>query len=145
MLRRLLTLLMKTVQFAAKFDYLDDIREFVGAIARDGGFSDKDVYNIQLATDEAASNIIEHAYEKITDGVLELSCGVRDDRITIVLTDHGESFDPSEIPLPDLKADLSDRKIGGLGIFLMRKLMDEVHYEAKANKSNVLTMTKRKR
>jgi anti-sigma regulatory factor (Ser/Thr protein kinase) len=52
---------MKTVQFAAKFEYLDEIREFVGAIAREGGFSDKDVYNIQLATDEAASNIIEHA------------------------------------------------------------------------------------
>lgn len=136
---------MKTVQFAAKFEYLDEIREFVGAIARDGGFSDKDVYNIQLATDEAASNIIEHAYEKITDGVLELSCSVRDDLITIVLVDHGESFDPSEIPLPDLKADLSDRKIGGLGIFLMRKLMDEVHYEVKPNKSNVLTMSKRKR
>src|SRR5919109_2537851 len=136
---------MKTVQFAAKFEYLDDIREFVGGIARAGGFSDRDVYNIQLATDEAASNIIEHAYEKIPDGMLELSCGVRDDRITIVLVDHGESFDPSEIPLPDLKADLSDRKIGGLGIFLMRKLMDEVHYEVKPNKGNVLTMTKRKR
>ena len=136
---------MKTVKFAAKFEYLDDIREFVGAIARDSGFSDKDVYNIQLATDEAASNIIEHAYEKISDGILELSCGVRDEQITIVLTDRGESFDPSEIPLPDLKADLSDRKIGGLGIFLMRKLMDDVHYEAKADKSNVLTMTKRKR
>jgi serine/threonine-protein kinase RsbW len=136
---------MKTIQFAAKFEYLDEIREFVGGIARDGGFSDKDVYNIQLATDEAASNIIEHAYEKITDGVLELSCGVRDDLITIVLIDHGESFDPSEIPLPDLKADLSNRKIGGLGIFLMRKLMDEVHYEVKPNHSNVLTMTKRKR
>lgn len=136
---------MKTVHFAAKFDYLDEIREFVGAIAREGGFSDKDVYNIQLATDEAASNIIEHAYEKVKDGVLELSCGMRDDLITIVLVDHGESFDPSEIPLPDLKADLSNRKIGGLGIFLMRKLMDEVHYEVKPNKSNVLTMTKRKR
>jgi serine/threonine-protein kinase RsbW len=136
---------MKTVQFAAKFEYLDDIREFVGGIARAGGFSDKDVYNIQLATDEAASNIIEHAYEKIPDGMLELSCGVRDDRITIVLVDHGESFDPSEIPLPDLKADLSDRKIGGLGIFLMRKLMDEVHYEVKPNKGNILTMSKRKR
>ena|SRR5687768_7936213 len=136
---------MKTVQFAAKFEYLDDIREFVGAIAREGGFSDKDVYNIQLATDEAASNIIEHAYQNVADGVLELSCGVRDDFITIILIDHGESFDPSEIPLPDLKADLSDRKIGGLGIFLMRKLMDEVHYEAKPGKSNVLTMTKRKR
>lgn len=136
---------MKTFQFAAKFEYLDEIREFVGMIARDGGFSDKDVYNIQLATDEAASNIIEHAYESIADGTLELSCGVREDLITIVLVDHGESFDPSEIPLPDLKADLSNRKIGGLGIFLMRKLMDEVHYEVKPNKSNVLTMTKRKR
>jgi anti-sigma regulatory factor (Ser/Thr protein kinase) len=136
---------MKTVQFAAKFEYLDEIREFVGGIARDGGFSDKDVYNIQLATDEAASNIIEHAYENITNGVLELSCGVRDDLITIVLIDHGESFDPSEIPLPDLKADLSNRKIGGLGIFLMRKLMDEIHYEVKPSNNNVLTMTKRKR
>ena len=136
---------MKTVKFDAKFEYLDEIREFVGNIARTGGFSDKDVYNIQLATDEAASNIIEHAYEKITDGVLELSCGMRDDAITIILIDHGESFDPSEVPLPDLKADLSDRKIGGLGIFLMRKLMDEVHYEPKPDKSNVLTMIKRKR
>ena len=136
---------MKTVQFAAKFEYLDEIREFVGGIARAGGFTDKDVYNIQLATDEAASNIIEHAYERITDGVLELSCGVRDDLITIILTDHGESFDPSEIPLPDLKADLSDRKIGGLGIFLMRKLMDDVHYEVTANRGNILTMSKRKR
>ena len=136
---------MKTVQFAAKFEYLDEIREFVGGIARKGGFSDKDVYNIQLATDEAASNIIEHAYENVRNGVLELSCGVKGDLITIVLIDHGESFDPSEIPLPDLKADLSDRKIGGLGIFLMRKLMDDVSYEVKAGQGNILTMTKRKR
>jgi anti-sigma regulatory factor (Ser/Thr protein kinase) len=136
---------MKSVQFAAKFEFLDEIRDFVGEVARAGGFSDKDVYNIQLATDEAASNIIEHAYENQPNGVLELSCGMKDDAITIILVDHGESFDPSEIPLPDLKADLSDRKIGGLGIFLMRKLMDEVHYEPKPDKTNVLTMIKRKR
>ena len=136
---------MKTVQFAAKFEFLDEIREYVGNIARESGFGDKDVYNIQLATDEAASNIIEHAYENRTDGVLELACGVQGDIIKIILTDHGEAFDPSEIPLPDLKADLSDRKIGGLGIFLMRKLMDEVHYESRADKSNTLTLLKRKR
>lgn len=136
---------MKSVQFAAKFEYLDEIRDFVGEIARSGGFSNKDVYNIQLATDEAASNIIEHAYENQPGGILELFCGMKGDTITIILIDHGESFDPSEIPLPDLKADLSDRKIGGLGIFLMRKLMDEVHYEPKPDKSNVLTMIKRKR
>lgn len=136
---------MQSVQFSAKFEYLDEIREFVGNIARAGGFADKDVYNIQLAADEAASNVIEHAYEGVSDGVLELSCGMKADTITIILVDHGESFDPSQIPLPDLKADLSERKIGGLGIFLMRKLMDDVHYESRPDKSNVLTMTKRKR
>lgn len=136
---------MQSVQFSAKFEYLDEIREFVGNIARAGGFADKDIYNIQLAADEAASNVIEHAYEGVSNGVLELSCGVAGDTITIILVDYGDSFDPSQIPLPDLKADLSERKIGGLGIFLMRKLMDEVHYESRSDKSNVLTMTKRKR
>jgi serine/threonine-protein kinase RsbW len=136
---------MQSVQFTAKFEFLDEIREFVGDIARAGGFGDKDVYNIQLAADEAASNIIEHAYEGVSDGLLELSCGVKGNTLTIILVDHGESFDPSEIPLPDLKADLSERKIGGLGIFLMRKLMDEVHYEVKPKHDNVLTMIKRKR
>jgi serine/threonine-protein kinase RsbW len=136
---------MQSVRFAAKFEFLDEIREFVGGVARQGGFSDKDVYNIQLATDEAASNMIEHSYENIPDGVIDLSCGMEDEQIRIVLIDYGEPFDPSAIPLPDLKADLSDRKIGGLGIFLMRKLMDEVHYEPKPDKSNVLTMIKRKR
>jgi len=134
---------MQSVQFTAKFEFLDEIREFVGNIARAGGFGAKDVYNIQLAADEAASNIIEHAYEGVSNGLMELSCGVSGNTITIILVDHGESFDPSAIPLPDLKADLSERKIGGLGIFLMRKLMDEVRYEIKP-KGNILTMTKRK-
>ncbi len=136
---------MQSVRFAAKFEFLDEIREYVGDIARKGGFGEKDVYNIQLATDEAASNIIEHAYDGVTDGVLDLLCGMENDAIKIILIDYGESFDPSVVPVPDLKADLSERKIGGLGIFLMRKLMDEVHYEPRADKSNVLSMIKRKR
>lgn len=136
---------MHSVQFAAQFKFLDEIRDFVGDIARSAGFDEKDVYNIQLATDEAASNIIEHAYEGVTDGVLDLSCGMEKDAIRIVLIDYGDPFDPSVIPVPDLKADLSERKIGGLGIFLMRKLMDEIHYEPRKDKSNVLTMIKRKR
>jgi len=136
---------MQSIRFAAKFDFLDEIREFVGEIARTGGFGEKDVYNIQLATDEAASNIIEHAYEGIPDGVLDMSCGMDADAIKIILIDYGLPFDPSIVPVPDLKADLSDRKIGGLGLFLMRKLMDEVHYDPRPDKSNVLTMIKRKR
>ena len=133
------------MQFTAKFEYLDEIRDFVGDIARTGKFSDKDIYNIQLASDEAASNIIEHAYEGISDGILEISCGLENDVLTIILVDHGESFDPSDVPAPNLKADLSERKIGGLGLYLMRKLMDEVHYEADPkNNRNTLTLIKRK-
>ncbi len=135
---------MQTVHFPAKFEFLDEIREFVGTIARENGFGDKDVYNIQLATDEAASNIIEHAYEGVTDGVLDLTCGMQAEGLVIVLVDHGLPFDPGEVPVPDIQADLADRKIGGLGIFLMRKLMDEVHYHSNPDKSNVLTMIKRK-
>ena len=136
---------MQFVRFDAKFEFLDEIRELVGDIARKGGFSNKDVYNIQLATDEAASNIIEHAYEGVPNGVLDLACNMEKDIIKIILIDYGVPYDPSVVPMPDIKADLSERKIGGLGIFLMRKLMDEVHYEPRADKSNVLTMTKRKR
>jgi len=136
---------MQTIQFAAKFEYLDEIRDFVGDIARAGAFSDKDIYNIQLATDEAASNIIEHAYEGVSDGVLEISCGLQGDTITIVLVDHGISFDPSNVPAPNVKADLSDRQIGGLGLYLMRKLMNEVHYETDPKKKrNTLTLIKRR-
>ena len=72
--------------------------------------------------------------------------GMKADAIKIVLIDHGEPFDPASIPMPDLKADLSERKIGGLGIFLMRKLMDEVRYESHPEtNSNTLTMIKHKR
>ncbi len=136
---------MQSVRFQAKFEFLDEIREFVGNIAREGGFGPKDVYNIQLATDEAASNIIEHAYDGVANGVLDLSCGMQGDAIKIILIDYGTPYDPSTVPIPDIKADLSERKIGGLGIFLMRKLMDEVHYDPRRDKSNVLTMIKRKR
>ena len=136
---------MQSMQFAANFEYLDEIRDFVGDIAHSSGFNEKDVYNIQLATDEAASNIIEHSYEGISDGVLEISCGVKKDTITIILTDYGKSFDPSRVPMPNLKADLSERQIGGLGLFLMRKLMNEVHYETDPkNKRNTLTLIKRR-
>lgn len=133
------------MRFAAKFEFLDEIREFVGEVARAGGFSEREIYNIQLASDEAASNIIEHAYAGISNGTLEVSCEVKNGVMTIILVDHGAPFDPSEIPTPDLTADLSERKIGGLGIYLMRKLMDEVHYKAEPEKNrNTLTMIKRK-
>jgi serine/threonine-protein kinase RsbW len=130
--------------FPAQFQYLDEIRDFVAEAAKEGGFNDKEIYSIQLATDEAASNIIEHAYEGVTDGEIEITCEMNASQLTIVLHDHGKSFDPDSIRQPDLKADLSDRRIGGLGVYLIHKLMDDVHYESMPNGGNKLTLTKRK-
>jgi serine/threonine-protein kinase RsbW len=130
--------------FPARFEFLDEIREFVGQIARDGGFNDKEIYSLQLAADEAASNIIEHAYEDIPDADFEITCDMRGDELVITMRDWGKPFNPSNVKMPNLKADLADRQIGGLGVYLMRKLMDDVHYLSNPKTGNLLTMTKRR-
>jgi serine/threonine-protein kinase RsbW len=137
---------MPNMTFPAQFEFLDEIREFVAQIARQGGFTEKEIYSLQLAADEAASNIIEHAYSGVSNAHLDITCDVFNDTITIIMRDTGKTFNPSTIKQPDLKADLSDRQIGGLGVYLMRKLMDEVHYESNSNSKtgNFLTMTKRR-
>jgi serine/threonine-protein kinase RsbW len=134
---------MSAIKYPARFEYLDEIRDYVGQKARAARFTDKDVYSIQLATDEAASNIIEHAYAGFSDASLELTCVFEKNKLIITLLDHGKSFDISKVDKPDLKADLSKRKIGGLGIYLMRKLMDEVRYEV-TKSGNLLTLVKMK-
>jgi serine/threonine-protein kinase RsbW len=99
---------------------------------------------LQLAADEAASNIVEHAYANMNNGEIRITCDTRGKEIIITMHDDGIPFDPSDVKPPNLKADLSERQIGGLGIYLMRKLMDEVRYESKRGAGNLLTMRKRK-
>lgn len=134
---------MSRLRFPARFEYLDEIRSRVAETARAAGFGDKAVYAIQLAADEAASNIIEHAYAGRSDASFEMTCEVEDDRLVVTFYDRGKSFDISKVSKPDVKADLSERKIGGLGIYLMNKLMDEVHYRSTGSE-NILTLAKRK-
>ncbi|MDP1713575.1 MAG: ATP-binding protein [Anaerolineales bacterium] len=130
--------------FPARFEFLDEIRNFVAKVAHEGGFTEKAIYSLQLAADEAASNIIEHAYQGVANASLQITCDMQDDELIITMRDTGKPFDPSNVKQPNLKADLSKRQIGGLGVYLMRKLMDEVRYESNAKTGNLLTMTKRK-
>ncbi len=135
---------MPTITFPARFEYLDEIRDLVAQTAREGGFTEKAVYSLQLAADEAASNIIEHAYEGVSDASIDITCDMRGDTIVITMRDTGKSFEPSKVKQPNLEASLSERQIGGLGVYLMRKLMDEVSYESNSTTGNLLTMTKRR-
>ena len=75
---------------------------------------EKDIYNVQLAVDEAASNVIEHAYSGIPDGQIEISITVTSEALTIVMRDQGKRFNANEISDPDLDAVLEDRDGDGL-------------------------------
>ncbi len=135
---------MSKITFPARFEFLDEIRDFVAQIAREGGFTEKAIYSLQLAADEAASNIIEHAYQGVSDAAIDITCDMQGDILKITMHDFGISFDPAKVKKPNLNADLSDRQIGGLGVYLMRKLMDDVSYESDSRTGNLLTMTKRR-
>jgi anti-sigma regulatory factor (Ser/Thr protein kinase) len=133
---------MRTAIFPANFDQLDSIRQFAAQAAMDAGLDNTTIAAVEMAMDEACSNIIEHAYDGVQSGEIECTCDKDAHDFTIVVRDHGQPFDVTGIPEPDLSAPLEDRPIGGLGIFLMRKLMDEVHYERLGESGNLLTMAK---
>jgi len=140
----------RTAVFIAHFESLDNIREFVGKAAEDFGFKKKDVYAVQMAVDEACSNIIEHAYGGECLDEIKCTCIFEPKAFVIQIIDCGERFNPLEIPEPDLDASLEDRDAGGLGLFFMRKLMDEVRFSFDQDVNNddigcnILTMVKNK-
>jgi serine/threonine-protein kinase RsbW len=100
------------------------------------------VYAIQVAVDEACSNIIEHAYGGQGHGNIKCTCRILGDRLVIELQDDGCPFDPAKVPKPDLEAKLSDRAAGGLGVYFIKQLMDDVQFKSTAQEGNVLTLTK---
>ena len=142
--------IVQTVVYPAHFESLDNLRGFVGGIAEACDFKEKDVYAVQMAVDEAFTNIVEHAYGGESDENIECICEVDESSLRITLRDCGRrSFNPDEIPEPDLDAPLEERETGGLGLFFMRQLMDDVHFyfydsEEGENGCNVVTMTKRR-
>jgi len=135
--------------YPAQFENLDHVREFVAAAAQKCGLDDSAIYAVQLAVDEGFSNIIEHAYGGECLEKIECKCQIADSGLTITLRDCGYPFDPSAIPDPDLKAELKDRDIGGLGLYFIRQLMDEVDFSflpdpETGKRCNILRMRKSK-
>ena len=116
---------------------MDKIHDFM----RDRGFADEVILDVELALDEAVTNIITHGYRG-RDGVIGVRCRVSAEDAVLTIEDSAEPFDPLSVKEPEFGGDVETREIGGLGIFLMRKKMDEATYEFK-NGKNVLTLRKR--
>jgi serine/threonine-protein kinase RsbW len=133
---------MHTAIFPGRHDSLSAISQFVIQAAQQAGLDRDTTYQVELAVDEACSNIIDHAYQGQEKGEIECTIQVETGKLTITLRDQGEPFSPEQIPQPQLKLPLHKIKRRGVGLYLIRKMVDEFKYETTPGIGNRLTLVK---
>ena len=133
----------RSLTVPGRFEYLATIADFISEAGRDAGFDQDLIFHVQMAVDEACSNVIEHAYQGQDRGDITLCCDCNGEEWIIAIYDTGLAFDPSLVPEPNLNANIDDIKTGGLGLYFMHQLMDEVEFSFDQEKGNKLLMVKR--
>ena len=127
---------------AAYLESLSAFREFIKEhCAGVPGVTDEVVYDVQLAVDEACTNIISHGYAALDAGSIILDLDIHPDRLVVSLTDFGHAFEPSSAPVPDVDAPIEEREVGGFGLFFIQQAMDEMNYQVTED-GNKMTLTK---
>jgi serine/threonine-protein kinase RsbW len=129
------------LEVEARIENLAAIDDFVTDAMKRLGAEDES-YRVQLAVNEACTNIIQYAYSGDCDLPIQILCSIVGNDLVVRIRDWGEPFEPNSVPVPDTQSELSDRKLGGLGILLMKKMMHEVRYVFHAGECNELTMTR---
>jgi len=132
---------MPTLRLSADLSHLCAIREFVSRTSRDLGVSERVIQDLLLAVDEICSNVIVHGYDG-HGGDIEVTVDRSEAEVRAIVRDWGKAFDPESICVPDIDAPLQQRPCGGLGLFIVRQLMDEVRFEFEGEKGNSVTMVK---
>jgi serine/threonine-protein kinase RsbW len=129
---------LMTLTLPSDLRFFGIVRGFVEAICQAGEIDEPTARAIILATGEATSNIIRHAHRDLPRAELQIQCRLGPEAFEICLLDEGEPFDLDAVP--DL--DPSEIRVGGRGVFLMRKLMDELTCEPRGQRGNILRMVK---
>ena len=132
----------KSIILANDISEISRLYEFIEELGSDFSLSPDIVFNLNLVLEEAVVNIINYAYPKEDHESIYLSAKMHEGSIVLVLTDTGKEFDPTAVPEADVTLSADERQIGGLGIFLIRQIMNEVKYERIEGK-NVLTLEKK--
>lgn len=132
----------KELKVKSSTDNLERIREFIKSVSAQSGFSDDVIDKIALAVDEACTNIIKHAYKNSPNGDIVINATLLENKLTVSITDFGLDFNPEAVPVPDIKKYYQQHKVGGLGIYLMKKLMDEVKYNPSVDNKNQVVLVK---
>ena len=127
----------------SRTENLSLIRDFISSKVSETGISNEEVENIMLAVDEACTNIIKHAYKSRPDGKIIIKVNYNSDKLLITIIDYGSTFDPLIVPDPDLQKYYRNGKVGGLGMYLMKSLMDDIKYTTVPGKYNQVLLSKR--
>ncbi len=130
---------------AGSFENLAKISDFVEQAALQAGLDERGVYAIQMAVDEACTNIIEHAYGGEGRGRIRLTCAVQKEGLQVEIYDQGAAFDPDEVPELNTQAPAGERQPGGMGLFFIRKLVDRAEFKFNTRQGNRLTLFKRRK
>lgn len=125
-----------------RVEVIDRLATFVEEVAESHGIDGSVAMSINLALKEAVVNVMNYAYPKGTTGDLKVESSFSGDTLSFTVSDSGTPFDPTKMPDPDTTLSVEERPIGGLGIFLVRQIMDEVSYRYE-DKRNILTMKKK--
>ncbi len=123
-------------------DNLARIRDFIHKAGMECKLKKEAIGEIILAADEACTNVIKHAYHYSAKGEIEINIKCKGNKFSVIITDKGEKFNIKDITEPDLEKYHKEKRVGGLGIFLMRKLMDEVKYTHLSGNRNRVTLVK---
>ena len=128
-----------TLALKNNIDEINRLHTFIEEVGEAFELPMKVVLNLNLVLEEAVTNVIMYAYPQEQNEHIYLTAKKQDDRLVFVLTDSGIAFDPTQTPDADITLSADERQIGGLGIFLIRKIMNEVKYE-RIDDKNVLTL-----
>ena len=126
------------IDLIAKIENLERLIETVSTCARNQGFNPKRIGEIELTVEEAFVNICRYSYPE-EPGKVEIKCKLDANRFIIEITHFGIPFDMKLLSSPNVTADIDQRKVGGLGVFLIKKFTDEVNYH-RENDRNILNL-----
>lgn len=121
---------------------VEQLNVFVGNITQQLGYEEDEARCIRLAVEEAVVNVISYAYSEGQEGDISIVAQANSKRLQFIITDSGIPFDPTEASQVDITLPAEERRIGGLGIHLVRELMDSINYE-RENGKNILTLVKK--
>jgi anti-sigma regulatory factor (Ser/Thr protein kinase) len=133
---------MKRLTLPNDIETIPQLNEFIDGFCEERGIDFDITMRLNLAIEEAVVNVMNYAYPEGTVGYVDIDVEADDNYVTFVISDTGKPFDPTQKDEVNTALSVEERPIGGLGIHLVRRMMDEISYQY-ADHKNILTLRKK--